>query len=213
MSSYQRVVNAANKISASRVETTKVKTRWGGTARQDTKGAAELQLMLKTMPIAVVHAVKAGVLRAALEGFEAAMNRVPLDTGELARSGQLRVNNELYAEGEYYGGDATTVRVIGDKAEQDLAVDPTDVTLGNLRKVVASISFKKEDAAGNDLALWLHDNLAEHGQGAAGKRAASRQGRGPKFIEGPLLEIVAPNLQKHILEQLLALMKLYEKGR
>jgi hypothetical protein len=150
------------------------------------RGVVELKKRIRNQPVLLIKAAKRGLLEAGLEAFEKSMDLVPVDTGKLARSGRLAINNVIYAKGES-DGDNTGVTLV---QSPDRSLTPTkddiDALAGGTLNL--SISFWRVDEEGNDLALRLHEELQPRGSGPAQAKKGSPP-RGGKFIEGPLQEV------------------------
>jgi len=149
------------------------------------RGVLVLQKHIRNQPVLLIKAAKRGLLEAGLEAFEKAMDLVPLDTGKLARSGRLTVNNVIYAKGES-DGDSTGVSIV---KSPDRSLLPTKEDVNALAggTLNVGISFWRTDDNGNDLALRLHEELQPRGTGPSQARKGSPP-RGGKFIERPLQE-------------------------
>lgn len=147
------------------------------------RGVLQLQKHIRNQPILLIKAAKRGLLYAGLEAFEQAMQLVPVDTGKLARSGRLAINNVIYAKGES-DGETTGVSVVN-SPDRSLLPTKEDEKILSSGTLNMSISFWRKDDEGNDLALRLHEELLPRGTGPSHGKKGSPP-RGGKFIERPL---------------------------
>lgn len=145
------------------------------------------------IPLYITKAGKKGIINTGLEVFEKSMRKVPVDTGKLARSGKVAVNDEMYAKGECpstfngtkeIGGD-TSVAVV--KRDQGTTPNAEDKELFNSGKIELEISFQRtgDNDVGLDVALWTHEVLLP---GGSGPYHARRPGTSGKYLEAPLNE-------------------------
>lgn len=149
------------------------------------RGIIQVQKRFRDQSVLIVKAAKRGLLAAGLEAFEKAMDLVPVDTGKLARSGRLTINNVIYAKGES-DGDTTGVSLVKSPARSLLPTkEDQDALVGGTLNL--GISFWRVDDEGNDLALRLHEELLPRGTGPPHARKGSPP-RGGKYIERPLQE-------------------------
>jgi len=184
---------------------------YAGGPRAGVKGFPGTRKTFSNIPVWMVKAAKSAVLLIGFEGFRAAMRRVPLDTGKLATSGKLWLNNKIVGRGTYSGGSTTGIIANEDFYREDPFLvnqqDYTDLARG---KVNVYIEFNRLDSKGQNLALWLHENLHEYGGASP---AASKEGRGPKFVEGPMNEIIIPKLYNQVFTNIQNMVRKIDFGK
>lgn len=183
-----------------------------GTPQAGVRGVAGTRQRISNLPLWMAKAARAAALEVGLEGFQVAMQRVPVATGRLARSGKLYVGNRVYARGTYSGGNNTGVDV-DEEAASSANFIPTEEDYAALTKgsVNCYIEFNRLDAKGENLAWKLHEDLNEYGSGVSPQ--ASKPGRGPKFVEIPMNEIVFPKLYNAVFRNIQILLNTVEKGK
>lgn len=109
------------------------------------------------------------------------MPRVPVDTGELRRSGVAFVRLGKRRFDVATGTEEGTVKA-------DLGV-VTSAGMGNVRAMHLDVAFYRMGNQGFDVAQWTHENLLAHEQRSAGGPPAARTpGTGPKYLELPWKE-------------------------
>ena len=170
------------------------------------KGMAGIRRRINKLPVWMSKAAKAAALEVGLEGFRAAMLRVPVATGKLARSGKLWLNNKVMARGFYSHGNTTGVNANPGLYDNDpFLVNEEDMVNVLKGTINVYIEFNRLDEKGQNLAYWLHENLNEYGSGVSPQ--ASKSGRGPKFVEGPMNTIIIPKLYDRVFKNINFLVK------
>jgi hypothetical protein len=103
-----------------------------------------------------------------------ALQRVPYDTGELARSARVEINGKLVIKGAGPLGDFTTKRL------RDSEPPASAPKSGTIR---STLSFQKmRDYF--DVALFTHEYIYPYS--SQRHPHARQEGRGPKYLEAPL---------------------------
>ena len=204
MSTYTRVVNSFSRLSTTPINT-EVKAIYQGTGRDGIKGTTGLQQRIRNLPVAISKVAKVAALEVGKETFQASLDRVPIDTGQMCESGRLTINNRQFAKGRYLGGDNADFVMIGNRAEEELRTtndDLQDVIKGTVN---IGIEYHRVDEEGRDITMKLHDDLNEYGSGKF--FSASKEGRGPKFVEQPMNQIAARELQPRIVSAMNTFLK------
>jgi len=182
-----------------------------GTSKASVKGTAGLGKRISKLPAWMAKAAKSAALEVGVEGFKAAMSRVPIATGKLATSGKLWLGNKVYARGMYSGGNNAGIMADEDLYREDPFIpnagDYIDVAKGTVN---IYIEFNRLDEKGDNLAWYLHENLNEYGSGVHPE--ASKPGRGPKYVEGPMNEIIIPKLYNTVFRNIKFLVARIEKN-
>jgi len=177
------------------------------TSRAGVKGIAPVVEKVKRMPAYVAKAMKQAMLSVGMKTFEASMQMVPVDTGETAESGRLILNNKTYAKGTFSGGNETGVELMGWRVEEVNATPTAEDFESSIRgKLNLSITFRRENAKGDNIALWLHEDLLPLGEGKSGK-SARQEGRSGKFIEAPFNNIFIPAIRREIIKRIAYALK------
>ena len=193
------VKNAIINLSKHNVKT-EVYSVYKGTSHRGARGLLGLQQRIRDVPAYITKAATKGALKTGLEAFEHSMQIVPVDTGKLADSGKLTVNNEVVARGNA-GADGNTKVTVLRKPE---GIEPNAKDFATLKSGSANvrISFHRTNDKGENIALWAHETLLPHG---SGPYHARKPGTSGKYIEIPLNQIakdLMPNIQKEIAEAL-----------
>lgn len=165
---------------------TEVYSIYEGTRQSGARATVEIQKRARNIPLYISKAARRGILEVGLEAFEMAMQMVPVDTGETARSGRLTINNVIYAKGES-DGQSTGVSIVN-RADGSLVPTKEDMDSVIRGSLNLGITFRRQDENGNNLALRLHEELLPRGTGPSEARKGNPP-RGGKFIEVPLQRI------------------------
>lgn len=147
------------------------------------------------LPLYVAKGVKKGILNTGIEVFDKSMKRVPVDTGKLARSGKVTIDDELYAKGECPStatangkeqGGETSIAIT--KKENSMIPNAQDKQTVDSGKIELQISFQRtgDNDVGLDVALWTHETLLPLG---SGPQHARRPGTSGKYLEASLNEV------------------------
>jgi len=183
-----------------------------GSPQASVKGTAGIRKRINKLPVWMSKAAKAAALEVGLEGFAVAMRRVPVDTGKLARSGKLWLNNKVIARGTCVGGDTTGYTANNEfYGEDPFLVNESDLTDTIKGTVNVYIEFNRLDENGDNLAYDLHENLNEYGSGVSPQ--ASKEGRGPKFVEGPMNEVIIPKLYNKVFGNIKSMLSRMDHGK
>jgi len=183
-----------------------------GKPQAGVKGTAGIRKRINKLPVWMSKAAKAAALEVGLEGFAVAMRRVPVKTGRLARSGKLWLNDRVMARGTYSGGNSTGYAANDELYNEDpFLVNASDLTDTIKGTVNIYIEFNKIDEKGDNLAYSLHENLNEYGSGVSPQ--ASKPGRGPKFVEGPMNEVIIPKLYNKVFGNIKSMLSRMDHGK
>ena len=111
--------------------------------------------------------------------------RVPHDSGELKASGRAVVLFGSGGKGGYHKivGEGTWNHESGVKANLSGLKGRTR----NLNWISGNVVYSRENEDGEDIALWAHEELLPY-EARPAKPAATKPGRGPKYLETPFNE-------------------------
>lgn len=146
------------------------------------KDFTSLSNSLKTLSGVITYKAARLVSNIIIDLLSNSMPRVPVDTGELRRSG--RGNIDL--RGKYGKGYKTIVT--GNK-DGSVSVNISGVTkkwAKGATRVDALIQYIRTNESGQDVAVWCHENLEPFS--STSHPRARQTGTGPKYLEIPWLE-------------------------
>jgi hypothetical protein len=184
---------------------TSIYSIYDGSTYAGVKGRIGLEEKIRNVPRYLASAAVRGALKTGLSAFDHAMEIVPVDTGQMARSGRLTLNNDTYARGECDDSKATSVDIV--RQEEPLAPTPYNLKILKSGSVNINISFQRIGKDGENVALLTHETLLPHG---TGPKEARKHGTSGKFIEIPLNEVsneLLTNIQEEIDKSISVLSK------
>jgi len=154
---------------------------FGVSWRRDLLGSEEMIKVLKDLGTFVTMNTARAIGAVMTDLLANAQPRVPVDTGELRRSGRATLN--------FIRGAKKYKDIAWGRADGTIKVDSSVVNRGflkNVTRIEGTVHYSRFNEKEQDIAQWAHEDLLPY-ESEEHPRART-EGTGPKYLEIPWLE-------------------------
>ena len=136
-----------------------------------------LEKNLQNLSDNISYRVIQTLVEAGRKTLETALPMTPWDTGRLRRSGTVTLTMGNFKRDLFKGTKSGNVKKTGKQP----SVRQAGKILRRFGKAQVMVHYRRPNKAGDDLAIWAHEDLNPYGAGTI--PSARKPGTGPKYLE------------------------------